>query len=297
MDIFTHVVAISLLLFTTGNSSLIPFGILGAVIIDIDVAYFFIARRKPSLYLLYHGGINHSFFGAAILSVIGFGILLALSSVGLLPGSLQEVGVLAAFAAVLAGAFLHLFLDWLPAPGLPLLYPLTEKRYGVSLYPMSFYLGITALSLISLGIILSWGFTSALVSVYWAFFTGITVVSLGLKWYVYQQTHGTSYPTFHPLRWIVIREESSSYPVMVYEIFRGVIRDFSYEKYTNITPSEARMYNTLAEVKRHTYFSYIPAVKKNGDEIIFHDPIREEGLISYPPWYPSVTVYAGKEAP
>ncbi|HMZ31334.1 MAG TPA: hypothetical protein PLY13_02445, partial [Methanoregulaceae archaeon] len=114
---------------------------------------------------------------------------------------------------------------------------------------------------------------------------------------VYQQTHGTSYPTFHPLRWIVIREESSSYPVMVYEIFRGVIRDFSYEKYTNITPSEARMYDTLVEVKRHTYFSYIPAVKKNGDEIIFHDPIREEGLISYPPWYPSVTVYAGKEAP
>ncbi len=40
--------------------------------------------------------------------------------------------------------------------------------------------------------------------------------------------------------------------------------------------------DTLVEVKRHTYFSYIPAVKKNGDEIIFHDPIREEGLISYP---------------
>ncbi|MDD1711306.1 MAG: metal-dependent hydrolase [Methanoregulaceae archaeon] len=296
MDMFTHAVAISLILFATGNSSLIPFGVLGAVIIDIDVAYFFIARRNPSLYLLYHGGINHSIFGAALLSVIGSGVVLALSSVGLLPGSLQGVGVLAVFAAVLAGASLHLFLDWIPAPGLPLLYPLTERRYGLSLYPMSLYLGITALSLVSLGIILAWGFTSALVSVYWALFTLITIVSLGLKWYVYKQTRGTSYPTFHPLRWIVIREESSSYPVMVYEIFRGVIRDLSFEKYTNITPSDARIYDNLPEVKRHTYFSYIHTVEKNGSEIIFRDPVREGGLISYPPWYPSVTIQTGDAA-
>jgi inner membrane protein len=290
MDIFTHAVAIMIILFATGNTAFIPFGVLGAVIIDIDMAYSFIARRNPSLFLLFHGGINHSIIGSTIISVIAFGVTLVLSYAGLLPGPLQGALIIPAIASVLAGAYLHLFLDYLAAPGLPLLYPLTEKRFGLSLFPMPLYFLITVLSLASLGGIFVWGLTPEIAELYGVIFTGIIVISLGMKWFVYHKARGKSYQTFHFFQWIVIQEENTSYSVVVYDLFRGVIRELIFEKYRNITPSDARRYDRLPEIQRHKYFSYISTVEKNGSEITFRDPVREGGLISYPPWYPSVTV-------
>ncbi|MDD1708061.1 MAG: metal-dependent hydrolase [Methanoregulaceae archaeon] len=267
------------------------------MIIDIDMAYSFIARRDPSLYLLFHGGFNHSFFGATILSFIAFGITLILSTSGLIPAPMMGAIVIPAIAAVLAGAYLHVFLDYLAAPGLPLLYPLTEKRFGLSLFPMPVYFLSTLLALVSLGSIFVWGLSPELVMVYGVIFNGIIIVSLGMKRVVYQRTHGRSYPTFHLFQWIVIREEDASYSVMFYDIFRGMIRELSFEKYRDITPSDAHRYDNLPEVRRHRYFSYINTVEKNGSGITFRDPVRDEGLISYPPWYPSVTVNSGEATP
>lgn len=291
MDIFTHAVAIMVLLFATGNAVLIPFGVFGAVIIDIDMAYSLIARRNPSLYLLYHGGVNHSIFGSTVLSVVAFGALLALPSAGLFQGPLQGTIVIPAFAAVLAGAYLHLFLDYLAAPGLPLLYPLTERRFGLSLFPMPLYFLITVLSLASLGSIFVWGLTPGLAEMYGVICTGIIVLCLGMKWFVYQKVRGKSYQNFHSFQWIVIQDEQASYSVWVYDLFRGVTGKRIFEKYQNITPSDALRYDNLPEVKRQKYFSYINTVEKNGGEVTFRDPVREEGLISYPPWYPSVTIH------
>lgn len=294
MDIFTHAVAIMAILFATGNAVLIPFGVVGAVIIDIDMAYSGIARRNPSRYLLYHGGINHSIFGGTILSFIAFGALLALSSVDLLPIPMIAIPAL---SAVLLGAYLHLFLDYLAAPGLPLLYPLTERRFGQSLYPMPLYFLITVASLASLGIFLVRGITPELTGVYGAIVAGITVVCLGMKWFVDNKTRGRSYSPFQfTFRRIGIREENSSWSVAVYDLFRGVIWERVFEKYQNITPSDAHRYESLPEVKRHQYFSYIRVVEKNGSGITFHDPVREEGLIRYPPYFPSVTVRSGEAA-
>ena len=45
------------------------------------------------------------------------------------------VGAPAAFAAVLAGAYLHLGLDSLACPGLPLLAPCSDRKYTVGLLP------------------------------------------------------------------------------------------------------------------------------------------------------------------
>ncbi len=291
MDIFTHAVAIMVLLFATGNAVLMPFGVLGAVIIDIDMAYSLIARRNPSLYLLYHGGVNHSIFGSTVLSVVAFGALLALSSAGLFQGPLQATIVIPAFAAVLAGAYLHLFLDYLAAPGLPLLYPLTERRFGLSLFPMPLYFLITVLSLAFLGSSFVWGLTPGLAEIYGVIFTGIIVLCLGMKWFVYQRIRGKSYQNFHSFQWIVIQDAQASYSVWVYDLFRGVTRKHIFEKYRNITPSDALRYDNLPEVRRQKYFSYINTVEKNGGEVTFRDPVREEGLISYPPWYPSVTIH------
>ena len=294
MDIFTHAVAILMILFATGNAVFIPFGVLGAVIIDIDMAWFFIARN-PSFYLLHHAGFSHSFFGATVLSAIAFATTLALSFAGWLPGTLPGEILVPAFAAMLAGAYLHLFLDWLAAPGLPLLYPLTGKRFGLAMTPMPLYFLVTLLALGSLGVIFFLGITMELAEVYGAVFAGIIIASAGMKWLVHRRIPGRSFYTLHPFQWIIIREENPSYTVVVYDMFRGAIRELSFEKYRNITPEEAHRYDS-PELRRHRYFSYISTVEKKGGEIRFHDPVREEGLISYPPWYPSVTVSTGESA-
>jgi inner membrane protein len=292
VDIFTHAVAIFVILSATGNSMLIPFGVLGAVIIDIDMAFFFIARRNPSLFLLHHAGFSHSVFGATILSAIAFGAALALSSAGWLPGTMPDGLLIPAFACVLAGAFLHLFLDYLAAPGLPLLYPLTEKRYGLAMFPMPVYLLITVLGLGSVAVILVQGMTVGYTMLYGAVFTGLIAVGAGMKWSVDRKTHGRSYSSLRGFEWIVIREENPSYRVTIYDQFRGPVRELSFERYLDITPDEIHRYDSLPELRRHRYFSYISIIERKGSEITFHDPVRELGLITYPPWYPSVTVSA-----
>jgi inner membrane protein len=294
VDIFTHSVAILVILFATGNAVFIPFGVLGAVIIDIDMAFFFIARRNPSLFLLHHGGFTHSFFGATILSAIAFGAALVIASAGWLPVTIPGGILVPAFACVLAGAYLHLFLDYLAAPGLPLLYPLTENRFGLAMFLMPVYLLITVLGLVSVAFILVRGITYEFAMVYGAIFIGLIVVSAGMKWYMYRKIPGRSYSTLHSFQWIVIREENPSYTVTVYDMFKGVIRELSFEKYRDITPAEGHRYDGLPELRRHRYFSYISTVEKTGSEITFHDPVREVGLISYPPWYPSVTISAAE---
>ena len=290
MDIFTHAVAILVILYASGNPSLIPFGVLGAVIIDTDMAWSFIARRNPSLFLLHHAGFSHSFLGATVLSGIAFGTTIAMASLGWLPGAMPEGIILPAFACVLAGAYLHLFLDWLAAPGLPLLYPRTERRYGLAMFPMPVYLLITVLGIASVAVILVRRMTPGFAVLYGALLAGLIVVGAGMKWSVDRNTHGRSYSALRRFEWMVIREENPSYTVMVYDLFRGPVRELRYEKYRNVTPEETSRYENLPELRRHRYFSYISTVERNGSEIIFHDPVREEGLMSYPPWYPSFVV-------
>ena len=257
------------------------------------MAWFSIAR-DPSLYLLHHAGFSHGFLGATVLSAIAFGTALLLSLAGWVRVTIPGGILVPAFAAMLAGAYLHLFLDWLAAPGLPLLYPLSRKRFGLATTPMPLYFLITLLALGSLGVIFFRGITMGLAEVYGATLAGIILVSAGMKWLVHRRAPGRSYYTLHPFQWIVIREENPSYTVVVYDMFRGVIRELRFEKYRDITPEEARRYDS-PELRRHRYFSYIETVEKNGGEIRFRDPVREEGLISYPPWYPSVTISAGDE--
>jgi inner membrane protein len=160
---------------------------------------------------------------------------------------------------------------------------------------MPLYFLITVLALGFLGVTLFRGLTIELAEVSGAIFAGIILVSAAMKWLIHRKAPGRSYYTLHPFQWIVIREENPSYTVVVYDTFRGVIRELTFEKYRNIRPEEAHRCDS-PELRRHRYFSYISTVERNGSEITFHDPVREEGLISYPPWYPSVTVSAGKAA-
>ena len=114
MDSLTHALVAAILAYALGFPQLLPFAVLGTVIIDTDVLFSLISDRQPSLYLFTHGGIVHSLAGAAVLSVIAFaGMNLAVLTGFIDPAVLVRAGA-AGFAAVLAGAFLHIGLD-LPA--------------------------------------------------------------------------------------------------------------------------------------------------------------------------------------
>jgi len=293
MDIFTHAVAILAILTVTGHPLFIPFGILGAIIIDIDMAYAFIPRRFPSLYLLHHGGFAHSILGATFLSIVAFGAALILSGTGYLSVPIPEGILLPAVACVLAGAYLHLFLDYLAAPGLPLLWPLTERRFGLAMFPMAIYLLITVLGIASLVLVLVEGIIRAYAMAYLVVFSGLVITSAVMKGLVHHRIGGRSYSTLDPFRWVVIREENPSWTVMEYHLLRGMLRERIYDKFRGITPSEISRYDDLPDVRRHRYFSYLSVAERDGNVITFRDPVREEGLIAYPPWYPSVTLRHG----
>jgi len=113
---------------------------------------------------------------------------------------------------------------------------------------------------------------------------GIVLVCAVLKWLVYRRVPGRSYYALHPSQWVVIQEENPSYRVIVYDIFRGIVSEQTFEKYRDITPEEARLYDS-PELRRHKYYSYISIAERNDSEVIFRDPVREQGLLTYPPWY------------
>jgi len=77
------------------------------------------------------------------------------------------------------------------------------------------------------------------------------------------------------------------YRVIVYDVFRGIASEQKFEKYRDITPEEARLYES-PELRRHRYYSYVSIAERNDGEVRFHDPVREQGILTYPPWYPSV---------
>ncbi len=150
MDSLTHALIITIVLVLLGRPDLVPFGIMGAVLIDVDVVFNFFSNRDPRLYIFTHGGFTHSFVGAlhyfcmcsSLLSVL-------LSLAGLLP-----VFGIAALAAIVAGAISHIAVDYLAYPGIPLLYPATDKKYtlGVLGGPSAF---IMAGSIVFIGLMLA----------------------------------------------------------------------------------------------------------------------------------------------
>jgi inner membrane protein len=290
MDIFSHIFALIILLFAAGYSEFIPFGVLGAVILDIDVVFKYFSDSHPSLYIFTHGGFTHSIFGAAIMSVIAFLVIVSLSMFGYIQEYLPAEVPLLVFFFILAGAFLHLFLDCLASPGIPFLYPLTEKKYGLGLFPIPIFMFFTLLSVTFLVLYLFHKLTVPMMDIFAAVFIGVVVVCACLRSYVRSKTNGRLFTTPNPFKWLAISENETSYFLQTYDVFHGVTGVLTFDKYRNITPSEIEHFETLPELRRHKYFSYITIAEREGSQVLFHDPLREQGIIPFPPWYASVRV-------
>ncbi len=281
MDAVTHALVASSLFLATGHPELVPFAALGSVAIDIDILLVRFPERNPKYYVFTHGGFTHSICGSLLLGCIAFAAVAAFTLAG--PGArLFGTGLwIPGLIALLAGSLTHVFCDFLAYPGIPILYPFTERKYTAGIFagPSLFllvvswtYLGTLLLSLTTL----------AEYRVWVAIFLGYSGMKALIKLYVARTTDGVTIPSLNPLRWYVIREKDGSYAIQSRHLLKGLTEPGIFPKFRNVDPEEIERYKDLPEVRRHRYNSYITTVEKNGDTITFCDPFRSEGFARYP---------------
>ena len=292
MDSLTHALTAAILAYVLHLPQLLPFFVLGAVIIDTDVFFSWISDRHPSLYLFTHGGCAHSIAGALILSGIAWAAAVFVLAAGFVHPVDPVPAGFVTFLAVLAGALLHIGLDTLAVPGLPLLVPFSDRKYSAGLLPgPSILLMATSIFfLIWMGL----GVTDlpAMVLPYAIILALYLALRLAVFCIARTALHGKgrAVPTIHPLRWLLIGETPDAWTVGEYRIGRGMGDNECLKKYPSTNEREVAPYLTLPEVRRLRFHAYIVTVQKVGAVLTFSDPPRESGRIFYPPHYTRVRV-------
>lgn len=287
MDSLTHAFVISISLPSSVPSLYLFAAVLGAIIPDIDILFKPMSDNHPSLFILTHGGFTHSIAGAAVIACLAWlGILLGLMA-GACP-SCQEVPLFL-FLVIFAGAGTHLVLDSLAFPGIPLLYPVSIKKFTIGIFPGPSIVLFVA-SIVFAGVVGGGAGSESIATAYTAFFVIFLLLSAGIWYFARIHTRGTLIPTFHPLRWMVIREESAAYILEGYDPFRGTTYKGTYRKITGLDPADLERIKGRPEVKRHRFYSYIVTAERTQEGILLRDPLRKEKILFYPPFYPEVIV-------
>jgi len=287
VDSLTHAFVVSLSLPSSVPSLYTFAAVLGAIVPDIDILFKPLSDDHPSLFILTHGGFTHSIAGAAIVAGLAwFGILL-----GFMAGACPFCDdiPLTLILIIFAGACTHIVLDSLASPGIPLLYPVSLKKFTVGIFPGPSIV-LFAASIVFAGLLAGGAGSESLALIYAAFFTIFILISAGIRYLARMQTKGVLIPTFHPLRWLVIREEDAFYVLEGYEPFRGITNKGTYIKSTGLNPGDLKRIGNIPEVKRHRFYSYIVTAERTDGGILLKDPLRKEKILYYPPFYPEVTV-------
>jgi inner membrane protein len=293
VDSLTHALTAAFLAYALHLPEVMSFLVLGTVIIDADILFAWISDRHPSLYLFTHGGYIHSIAGAVVLSLIAWAVAIFVLATGLVHPVLPMPAASVAFAAVLAGAFLHIGLDTLAVPGLPLLAPFSDRKYTAAVLP-----GPSILLMASSIIFLIWmglGVIDlpAMVYPYAAVIAAFLVIRLAAFCIAHTVLHGKgrAIPAINPLRWLLIGETPEAWTVGEYRIGKGMGKTDSIMKYRSTSAGEIAPLLTLPAVRRLQYHSSLVTAEKVGDEIVFSDPLRESGRIFYPPYYTRVCIH------
>ena len=290
VDALSHALIAVILFSAPGLSPLIPFAVLGAVIPDADIFFNKIYDSIPSLYLFTHGGITHSIAGAVILSVIAYIMVLLLAAAAIIPPGAPAAAGVYGFAAILAGALVHIAIDISAIPGIPVLAPFSERKYTLGILPgPSLLLFVAAVALVTEAALSIIPFSSAI-----EFFGIIAVVYLTARACMFLavgvQLPGRKIPLIHPFRWLVIQEDTTSYQVRMYTLFHGFSEATVGEKFKNTDAREVEDAVLLPEVRRFLFFSYIVTAERAGPVLILADPLREQGFLYYPIKYRRVEV-------
>ncbi len=291
MDSLTHALIVTIALVLIGRPDLALYGILGAVLIDVDVIFNLFSDRDPRLYIFTHGGVTHSILGAFIISLLATIPAVLLSNIELIRNFTAPFSLLA-FGAIIAGALSHITADYLAYPGIPLFYPLSDKKYTLGILggPSAFivvaslaYIAAMAVGLASIG----------QPQLYIAFFALVLALGVTTKVYAVLNTKGRTIATMNPFKWIVIEDMPDAYRLYRFDFFGPVSQAVLFQKYYGLTSTEASANDHLPEVKRLKYHSYIVTVEKAGDQIVYRDPVREKGFIWYPPYFKNYSISAG----
>lgn len=287
MDALSHALITVIIFLAAGStSSLIPFAIIGAVIVDADIFFRIISDRIPELYFFTHGGFVHSIPGAVAVSALGTSGILLADLAGAVPAGVISIPLLHAFFTILAGAGVHLGIDALAYPGIPLLYPLSDSKVTFGILPgPSIFLFITTSGILitrALGVVSTPGALAFASAVFILFLVFRTLLFLFAR---QKMPEGRRVPLPNPLHWIIISENATSFLITRYSLSRGIYGSETFEKYINTDLCEAGKFQALPGVRRMKFHSYITVAEKTGSEFIFSDPLREKGYFLYPPDY------------
>jgi inner membrane protein len=284
VDSLTHALFASIVFAVIGHPELIPFAALGAVCPDVDFLFQRFSDRDPGLYIFTHGGITHSIIGALTTSVIATlaGLIAATA-----PGN--SITVPLAFIAAAAGVLTHITLDYLAYPGIPLLWPSTDKKYtlGIAAGPTPYLL---IASMVYGAFLLTGRASIGDPWIYVGFFALVIAATAILKAYVTGKAGGMVIPGFSPLKWLIVADGPASYRVSGYHLFRGFTPAVEFAKLGGVTPEDVARLQSIPGVKRVRYHSYIVTVTANGESVVFADPLREHGYLWYPPYFKHIAV-------
>ncbi len=289
MDSLTHVFVVTIATLDSLSGPYFFALVLGAIIPDVDIFFKAFSDRHPSLYIFSHGGITHSVAGALAMALPALtGTALALGA-GVLsyPGSGLSWFLMGIFFVF--GTFSHLFLDALAYPGIPLLYPYSPRKYTAGIFPGP-SLVMFAASLVLATVILTGYGGSSLTMMYAIFGILFISVSGAIALAVQNMNRGRAIPTLHPFRWLILTEDGAQYVLSSFNIISGRGREKIFPKYTNTSPQELENLVREPEYQRLQFYSYAVTANREGNTIVFSDPLRSERIIFYPPYYTRLIV-------
>jgi inner membrane protein len=298
VDALTHALAIVIILAAAGTAPpLIAFAVVGTVIIDTDILFGAISDRDPELYALTHGGAAHSLCGAVVMSVLATAGILLASLAGILPGTLVWPALPLVFALMLAGALVHVAFDALALPGIPLLYPFSDKKITLGLLPgpsLFLFCATCAILITAMPGIITPGFAldaAAAVIIAFLFFRAILYIAVRVH-----VKDGVIVPLPDPRRWLVIGETDSAYTVRRVTFPGKISGTETFPKYTNTDAVETKEYEQTPELRRLKYNSWAVTAEKGPSGFVFSDPLREKRYVHYPFKYVRVVIPPGGPA-
>lgn len=284
MDVFTHAFSV-ILPGLHQDIFLVCFGVIGTILPDMDILMQRFSGTDPRLYIFSHGGITHSIAGSILIAVAGFSSICLLQLTGFLSLPADPGVWILGLGMMAGGALLHITLDYLAYPGIPLFFPLSDKKYTFGIFPgPSLFLAVASLVFL---ILLIAGFAGAGDFYTWGLvFFGFIAFSFIKKGLIANIFRGKkTIPTFHPLHWILVSEDGREYTVSRYSVTGGVYGESIYKKREGIGEEEIEALADDPEMKRLRYFSYLVVFEREPDNIRAYDPLRLSGLIFYPPDY------------
>ena len=293
MDSITHALLVVSLLMAIGMPALIPFGILGAVILDLDLLFHLVSSKRPRLYILIHGGAAHSIAGAVCVAVMAFGVLCILVPAGEQFLHFTSPFPLNAFAltAVIAGALLHVALDFLASPGIPLFWPWNDSKYTFGIFAgpsaVMIFISWTFIILFVGGIVLISG-----LAFYGILFLAYLAISVAIRIAAAITITGRTLPTVNPLRWLAIEKTQNIWSLKFVNLLTGlesVTRTWPASR--GVPEADIDRISDIPAVRRVRYNSFFTIVSRNDNgDLVIQDPARVEGIIKYPPYYTRVVL-------